>query len=77
MQFPLLKDFGHILAPSEEITSPGLKCLIQMYLPLQRSRNYSKLKKDGCQYIMKRNSLENVHRNTCMARQFPPFARMK
>lgn len=77
MQFALLKAFGHILAPSEEMTSPRLKCFMQMYLSLQRSRNGSKLEKDGCQYILKRNSQENSHRNTCMARQFPSFSRMK
>lgn len=73
MQFPLLKAFGHVLAPSEEMTSPRLKCFMQMYLSLQRNRNGSKLKKDGCQYIMKRNSLENVPRNTCMPRQCSSF----
>lgn len=77
MQFPVLKAFGHVLAPSEEMTSPSLKCFMQMYLSLQRSRNGSMLKKDGCQYIMKRNSLENVHRNTCMARKFPSFSKIK
>lgn len=77
MQFPLLGAFGRILAPSEETTSPRLKCFTQTYVSLQRSRNGSKLENNGCQYIMKRNSLENAHRSICTARQFTSSSRMK